>query len=92
MLHAINLLSMSQTGNEKEKQGNTSERIVRENLQSAVARFYDAVEPVRASRNLRRIFFGYLLQERDALPVDFELYINDLANLFELLDAFEDNY
>ena len=82
---------MKQSSNQKTKLGKTSQTLLNENLQNAIARFYDESVPARVSRNLRRIFFDYLAHEKDALPVDFDLYLNDLANLFELLDALQDD-
>ena len=46
--------------------------------------------PLMLSRSLRNIFFDYISQNKDCLPVDFDITINSFNSLFALLDAIED--
>jgi hypothetical protein len=56
-------------------------------LISALTVFIDASPPLRLSKHLRRILLDYISREKDCLPIDFEVYLSDLSNLFEFLDA-----
>lgn len=44
------------------------------------------------SRSLRNILFDYISQNKDCLPVDFDITMNDFNNLFAFLDAIEDEF
>ena len=56
-------------------------------LISALTVFLDASPPPRLSKHLRRILLDYISREEDCLPIDFDVYLSDLSNLFEFLDA-----
>ena len=53
-------------------------------LITALTVFLDAL---RLSKHLRRILLDYISREKDCLPIDFDVYLSDLSNLFEFLDA-----
>ena len=57
---------------------------------SALIIFIDTTPPLRISKHLRRILLDYIAREKDCLPVDFDVYLSDFANLFEFLDALND--
>jgi hypothetical protein len=90
MLRALITVSMKQASIRNKKERDTTKTILDENLWNAIDKFYENNNPVRVSRTLRRIFMGYLSAEKDALPVDFELYLYDITNVLELLDELED--
>lgn len=52
-----------------------------------VTEFTEACNMERLSKNLRKILLDYIGQNKDWLPVDFDLQLNDLNLLFDLLDA-----
>ena len=57
---------------------------------AALLVFIDSTPPLRLSKHLRRILLDYVSSEKDCLPVDFDVYLLDLSNLFEFLDAIAD--
>ena len=61
--------------------------LVNPKLISALTVFLDASPPLRLSKHLRRILLDYISREKDCLPIDFDVYLSDLSNLFEFLDA-----
>ena len=73
-------------GSKKLLEANALEHNLTPDQKEAIAKFLDSCNCSRLSKNLRRMFFDYLLHEKDALPVDFDLYINDLSLLFDFLD------
>jgi len=56
-------------------------------LISALIVFLNASPPLRLSKHLRRILLDYISREKDCLPIDFDVYLSDLSNLFEFLDT-----
>lgn len=59
-------------------------------LQTAALQFIADCTPFRFSRNLRKLLLDYISQNKDYLPVDFDVYLLDFNNLFELLDKIDD--
>jgi hypothetical protein len=57
---------------------------------AALLIFIDATPPLRLNKHLRRILLDYIAREKDCLPIDFDIYLLDLSNLFEFLDAIAD--
>lgn len=55
-------------------------------LEEAFVEFLEAVPAERLSRELREIFFEYLIAQHDSLPNDFQHVLEDLFFLFALLD------
>jgi len=49
--------------------------------------FIQDTSPARVSRNLRIVFFDYLRNQQEGLPMEFDQILNDMQNLFELLDV-----
>jgi len=54
---------------------------------AALLDLIDATPPLRLNKHLRRILLDYISREKDCLPIDFDIYLFDLSNLFEFLDA-----
>jgi hypothetical protein len=52
----------------------------------ALERFIDLAQPERVSKTLRTLLVEYLVNKSDLLPLDFDYMIEDVRNLFELLD------
>ena len=56
-------------------------------LNDKVRCFIQDTSPMRVSINLRAVLFGYLRIAREGLPVDFDMGLDDIETLFELLDV-----
>ena len=56
-------------------------------LADKVHYFIQDTSPSRVSLNLRAILFGYLRNLREGLPVDFDIVLDDIEALFELLEV-----
>lgn len=56
-------------------------------LQQTVSEFLDAVDCTRLNRNLHSMLMDYMLYNKDALPLNFELFIYELSLLFYLLNV-----
>ena len=72
-----------------------SKRVQKKNLNKALLarykEFLKAHPPAAFSRHLRTVFFDYLsLQVRTGFPLDFDIYLGELYDLFELLDHADD--
>ena len=52
--------------------------------------FIQDCSPARVSTNLRGVFFDYLRNQREGLPMEFDQVIDDMQNLFALLDIAAD--
>jgi hypothetical protein len=52
-----------------------------------IARFVEVSDPLRASRNLRRVFFDYLRFQEGMTATEFDAIITDIENLMDLLDT-----
>ena len=61
-------------------------------LQTAALQFIADCTPFRFSRNLRKLLLDYISQNKDCLPIDFDVYLLDFNNLFELLDKIDEVY
>ena len=59
-------------------------------LQAAAMQFVSDCTPFRFSRNLRKLLLDYISQNKDYLPLDFQIYLLDFNNLFELLDRIDE--
>ena len=59
-------------------------------LKIAAMQFVSDCAPFRFSRNLRKLILDYISQNKDYLPVDFDIYLLDFNNLFELLDKIDE--
>ena len=59
-------------------------------LHTAAMQFIADCAPFRFSRNLRKLLLDYMSQNKDCLPVDFDIYLLDFSNLFELLDKIDE--
>lgn len=47
--------------------------------------------PSEVSRHLRSLLLDYMIhQQKTGLPLDFDVYLNELSDLFELLDFASD--
>ena len=60
-------------------------------LIAALLVFIEVTPPIRLNKHLRRILLDYIAREKDCLPIDFDVYLFDLSNLFEFLDAVAEN-
>lgn len=58
-------------------------------LLNAALQFMENASP-QFSRNLRNLLLDYISQNKDCLPVDFDVYLLDFNNLFALLDTIND--
>ena len=56
-------------------------------LADKVRYFVQDTSPARVSKNLRVVFFDYLRNQREGLPIEFDQVLDDMQNLFELLDV-----
>ncbi len=61
-------------------------------LTQAAFNFIIDTSPVKLSRSLRNILFDYVSQNKNCLPVDFDITMNNFNNLFAFLDAIEDEF
>ena len=59
-------------------------------LRTAAMQFVTDCVPFRFSRNLRKVLLDYISQNKDCLPLDFDIYLLDFNNLFELLDKIDE--
>ena len=57
-------------------------------VQNAALQFIEDCTPLRLSRNLRKLLLDYISQNKDCLPVDFDVYLYDLNMLFDFLEGF----
>lgn len=48
--------------------------------------FFEDSRPARMSRNLRKVFFDYLRAQETGLDVEFDMILNDVGAIIELLD------
>lgn len=71
-----------------------SKKITKTNeiLLEATLQFLTDYAPIRLSRNLRKLLLDYVSQNRNYLPLDFDLLLNDFIILFDFLDVLEDQY
>jgi hypothetical protein len=72
-----------------------SKRVQKKNpnkvLCSRFEKFLKAHPPAEFSRHLRTVFFDYIsLQTKSGFPQDFDIYLGELYDLFELLDFADD--
>ena len=58
-------------------------------LLNAALQFMENASP-QFSRKLRNLLLDYISQNKDCLPVDFDIYLLDFNNLFALLDTIND--
>ncbi len=70
-------------------------RVRRKDLKKALftrfEQFISQHPPAEFSRHLRSVFFDYLsIQVRSGFPADFDIYLGELYDLFELLDYADD--
>ena len=56
-------------------------------LADKVRYFIQDTSPARVGKNLRIVFFDYLRNQREGLPIEFDQVLDDMQNLFELLDV-----
>ncbi len=56
-------------------------------LADKVRYFVQDTSPGRVSKNLRVVFFDYLRNQREGLPMEFDQILDDMQNLFEFLDV-----
>ena len=59
-------------------------------LHTAALQFIADCTPFRFSRNLRKLLLDYISQNKDCLPLNFDVYLLDFNNLFELLDTIDE--
>ena len=57
----------------------------------AVDEFKQSCNIARLSKNLRTLLLDYIAQNKDWLPIDFDVQLNDYNNLFDLLAVLECN-
>jgi hypothetical protein len=55
-------------------------------LQASYLQFLNTTPPDRLSHDLRDLFIQYMIHHHDDLPNDFHHTLEDLNNLFRLLD------
>ena len=53
---------------------------------TTILTFTSNINPQRLSTNLRRIILQYISDNKDYLPVDFDIQLNDINVLFDFLD------
>lgn len=58
-------------------------------IENAFKLFLKRTPPERLNRTVRTLFIEYLSHQHDFLPPDFHLYLDDLSNLFILLDKID---
>jgi hypothetical protein len=56
----------------------------------ATATLLESCPSARLNRHLREVLLDYISSHKDALPLDFEVYLYDFTCLFDFLDALED--
>jgi len=56
-------------------------------VQKAALQFIEDCATLRLSRNLRKILLDYISQNKDCLPVDFDVYLYDFNMLFDFLEV-----
>ena len=59
-------------------------------VQTAAMQFVSDCTSFRFSRNLRKLLLDYISQNKDCLPLNFDVYLLDFNNLFELLDTIDE--
>ncbi|HEY9009047.1 hypothetical protein [Ohtaekwangia sp.] len=64
----------------------TSTEIITEDLQVAFRVFVTRTPPDRLNRAVRTLLVDYLAENHEFLPHDFNVMIDDLSRLFDLLD------
>jgi hypothetical protein len=64
----------------------TSNEIITEDLQVAFRVFVTRTPPDRLNRTVRTLLVEYLASNHEFLPPDFNLILDDLSHLFNLLD------
>ncbi len=72
------------------KNAKPKNKFISDGLTEQFARFVEYAPPGRFSRNLRQLLLWYLIYEEEAPAFDMQELATDLAQLFELLDAAED--
>ena len=55
-------------------------------LADKVRYFVQDTSPARVSKSVRVVFFDYLRNQREGLPIEFDQVLDDMQNIFELLD------
>lgn len=60
------------------------------NLNEKLRYFIENNDPLRASRNLRRVFFDYLKFQNGVADVDFDSIVTDVETILDLLDTLVD--
>jgi len=55
-------------------------------IENAFKLFLKRTPPERLNRTVRTLLMEYLVHKHDFLPPDFHCHIDDLSNLFNLLD------
>src|SRR5665647_155456 len=58
----------------------------------AALQFISDSSPTRFSRNLRKLLLDYISQNKDCLPIDFDVCLNDFNILWNFLDILDDLY
>ena len=56
-------------------------------LTDKIRYFIQDNSPTRISMSLRAVFFGYLRNAREGLPVNLDMVLDHMEALFELMDA-----
>ena len=56
----------------------------------AALEFISDSSPTRFSRNLRKLLLDYISQNKDCLPIDFDVCLNDFNILWNFLDILDD--
>jgi len=51
-----------------------------------ITKFVEDYDLDRMSRNMRKVFFDYLRQQQAGLDVEFNIVLNDIENIIELLE------
>lgn len=60
-------------------------------LNTAISTFTSNVNSQQLSTNLRRILLQYISDNKDYLPVDFDIQLNDINVLLDFLDNLTPN-
>ena len=53
----------------------------------AISKFNDSCNVKRMSINLRRLLLEYIAHNKNCLPIDFDIELNDFVALFEFFDS-----